>query len=398
MATSPAKSKDSHVKKTSHPKPSLLTGLRQSALGVGLGVLLCFASFFLLFCNEGQAAKMAAALEEGRATVLPLSRLDAPSQANEGGLVHISGPLSTQQVLHDPNYDVKVYAVKLKRQVEMFQWVEHEDSSTSEDDTHTRYTYSTEWRPDVVNSRNFDREIGHENPSIMAVESKVATSPAARVGSFFLSPDLLEKIDWFEPLTFDGVPPATDGVIVTDAYHYHSSNPHNPLVGDLRVSFLFAGKSGNNAEQVSVVARQAESELQPYRTKSGHMLALLSRGMVSAQVMLEKEQKNLVMYAWAMRVIGWLLMYLGLSLMTRPLQSLVSWVPFVRECMNVGLSLFCGALSLSISLLVVALAWLVFHPLITVLLISLALLPLWFCYWYRPAGPPTPREDAKKNY
>lgn len=32
------------------------------------------------------------------------------------------------QPLHDPNYKVVVQAVKLKRQVEMYQWVEHQES------------------------------------------------------------------------------------------------------------------------------------------------------------------------------------------------------------------------------------------------------------------------------
>lgn len=32
------------------------------------------------------------------------------------------------QPLHDPNYKVVIQAVKLKRQVEMYQWVEHQES------------------------------------------------------------------------------------------------------------------------------------------------------------------------------------------------------------------------------------------------------------------------------
>lgn len=40
----------------------------------------------------------------------------------------LTGEPVSVQPLHDPNYRVEVQAVKLKRQVEMYQWVEHQES------------------------------------------------------------------------------------------------------------------------------------------------------------------------------------------------------------------------------------------------------------------------------
>ena len=51
----------------------------------------------------------------------------------------------------------------------MYQWVEHTDVKEYDEGDEVRrettYTYSTEWRYEVVKSRNFDEEVGHENPT-----------------------------------------------------------------------------------------------------------------------------------------------------------------------------------------------------------------------------------------
>lgn len=376
-----------HKRLSSRPNPGFLERLSDTAGGTVVGVGLFFLSFYVLFTNEGRALQTAASLDEGLSRVVSLHQYAGVDRQNDHRPVHLSAKLRTSQPLHDPNYKVVVQAVKLKRQVEMYQWVEHQESRDYQEDgetkTETTYTYNTEWKAELINSRNFDKEMGHINPSAMAVESVTVVAPEVRVGPFVLSKGLVEQINDFQTLNPRYVPPAELDAFLTvhGEYFYHTPSPLRPQVGDVRVSFSFAGLSGEGfhpgpAQTVSVVAMQRGDNLMPFKTKSGDTLEFLHLEERSAQEMFEKEHQHNNMVTWGLRAAGWALMFLGVSLTVRIFHTLVDWVPVLRELVSMGLKLFALCVSVSLSLLTVAVGWVFHRPLVAALLGGAALLPL----------------------
>lgn len=196
-------SRKEHVKVTSEPQPGFLERLSETSGGMFVGLMTFLLSFYLIFTNEGRALKTATSLAEGLSLVVSPDSIHSVAPENEGRLVHIIGALRTSKLLSDPNYGVHLPAVKLRRHVEMYQWVETEESSEYTEDgqvkKETKYSYNTEWRSEIVNSRNFDREIGHKNPSAMAVESFTATAPFVQIGRFFSQQASLTRLTTSRP-------------------------------------------------------------------------------------------------------------------------------------------------------------------------------------------------------
>nr|XP_015286784.2 transmembrane protein 43 isoform X2 [Macaca fascicularis] len=349
-----------HVKVTTGSQPGFLERLSETSGGMVVGLMTFLLSFYLIFTNEGRALKTATSLAEGLSLVVSPDSIHSVAPENEGRLVHIIGALRTSKLLSDPNYGVHLPAVKLRRHVEMYQWVETEESREYTEDgqvkKETRYSYNTEWRSEIINSKNFDREIGHKNPSAMAVESFTATAPFVQIGRFFLSPGLIDKVDNFKPLSLSKLEDPHVDIIRRGDFFYHSENPKYP--------------------EVTVIARQRGDQLVPFSTKSGDTLLLLHHGDFSAEEVFHRELRSNSMTTWGLRAAGWMAMFMGLNLMTRILYTLVDWFPVFRDLVNIGLKAFAFCMATSLTLLTVAAGWLFYRPLWALLIAGLALVPI----------------------
>ncbi|KAM4721235.1 transmembrane protein 43 [Rhinophrynus dorsalis] len=381
MARSSADNMREHIKVTSEQKPGFLERLSDTAGGMLVGLLTFSLSFYLLFTNEGRAVQTAASLDEGLSLVVPLGNIHTVDPQREANLVHLSGMLRTVKPLYDPNYGVSIHCVKLQRKVEMYQWVEYEESKDYEENgemkKETRYTYNTEWKSELVSSRHFDREIAHQNPSAMAVESFTAVASDVQVGAYYLSKGLVDKIDNFKQMSLTQMGNPNADIIAEGGYFYHSANPKSPEVGDLRISFWYAGVALGGpqfgpVDTVSVIARQRGGELVPYKTKSGDALEVLYLGTLSAEEMFQAEHQSNNMKTWALRAAGWLMMFVGISLMTKIFYTLVDWFPVLRDLVNLGLKIFAVCLATSLSLLTISAGWFFYRPMLSLLLSAVA--------------------------
>ena len=171
--------------------------------GIVIGFILFIVAFPLLFWNEGRTIKQTKSLKQTESE-LNLAKCDEINQDFESKPVYMTGDAKTEETLEDDYFPVSVNGFKLRRNVEMFQWVEEEHTETKRniggsEDTVTTYTYSKQWVDHPIDSSSFKETLGHENPSWDfdggEVEAKTGT-----LGAFMLTKSIIGKMTWFEPL------------------------------------------------------------------------------------------------------------------------------------------------------------------------------------------------------
>ncbi len=161
--------------------------LGSSIKNVLVGLILFAISFPLLWWNEGRSVETYKRLQEGAGAVVEVSADEIDSN-REGGLVHISGMASTDAILEDPVFGISANAIRLSRDVEMYQWDEDRDTDTKTKvgggkETVTTYTYDKVWANHLIDSSGFSDPAAPKNPRkparAIAITRRVLAMPFA---------------------------------------------------------------------------------------------------------------------------------------------------------------------------------------------------------------------------
>jgi hypothetical protein len=351
--------------------------LGDSIKGVLFGVVLILGSIALLFWNEGQSLQTAQSLEEGEKIVVSVAA-DAVNEATEGRLVHVGGRAETAETLSDPEFGVALNALRLKRTVEMFQWVEEEKTEERQKigggtERVTTYTYTTKWSEALVSSNDFKQPEGRFNPGIKRFESRDWQASAVALGAFTLPADLIGRIAAFEPL----YPTDSDRALIPAALSaelkqggngfFIGADPASPKVGDLRILFTAV-----KPQTVTVVARQAGRSFAPFLTEAGGEINMIELGNQTAAQMFSTAKSQNTLLTWGLRVFGFFLCWVGWSLIFNPLKVAADVIPIFGSLIGMGTGLAAFVLAAPISIGTIGIAWVFFRPLIGVPLIILA--------------------------
>jgi hypothetical protein len=343
--------------------------------GVLFGIILFIVAFPLLFWNEGRAVARYKTLKEGGGTVISVNA-DAVEPANMGKLIHVTGQATTVETLTDPVFGIAANALQLERNVEMYQWQESSSRSTKKKlgggtETVTTYSYSKEWSDELIDSGDFKESSGHENPSDMPYTSQTLVANHVTLGAFTVPSALVERINAFEeaPMAADTtVPAALEGkALVQPNGFYIGTNAAAPQVGDMRVTFRVV-----KPLEVSIIAAQAGSSFAPYRAKTGGTIELLQIGAVSAEQMIQQAQASNRMFTWILRLVGFLIMLIGLNMVVKPLSVLADVIPILGTIVGAGTGLITLLIAAILSLVTIAVAWIVYRPLLGIVLIIAA--------------------------
>ena len=356
---------------------SWLSRIGGAIKNIFLGLILFLIAFPLLFWNEGRAVKRHKTLNKGENIVISISNNQVDS-ANEGALIHINGLATTEKILNDPVFNVSENAIQLLRSVEMYQWDEEESSKTEKKvgggtETKTTYSYKKVWKSSVINSNNFKKLSGHENPNQIPYESKRFFADNVTLGAFQLPQSLISKITGFSPVNIDAsapLPVLPSGEIQrTETGYYLGKDINNPEIGDMRITFKVI-KPAN----VSIVARQVKDSFEPYESSQGGSIELLSMGILSSDAMFKKAQQSNKILTWLIRLGGFILMFAGLSMVFSLLSVLADVIPLLGNIVAAGKNIIAFLTAGILSCITIAIAWIIYRPLIGTILLAAAIL------------------------
>jgi hypothetical protein len=362
-------------------EPNYLQRVGGSMCGSVIGLGLIAVSCLILFTNEGRSVHTYNMLVETRGHCNPVKSADNVYSELDNKLIYVSGKLATNGLVADNHYGISGRFVRLKRKVEMYQWIEEtETRKYKEPDGSVReerhYRYSTAWRSDVVHSNSFDDPRYHHNPSSMPVESMEWTADRTSVGRYELSREAVADISNFKTFHLSSDSPYKGNVQVYGNMLYEG-NPQKPEVGDIRVSYTYAGSTEEGREDVvSIVGRQSPGPvITPYSTSDGYRVLFLYMERLSMNEVFDRQHASNEALTWFLRGLGWLLTVIGFNMVTGILTTLVDWIPLVRELVSLSMLLLSVALGSSLSLVVIAIAWLRYRPLFGMAVLLVAATP-----------------------
>ncbi len=362
---------------TETTRVSWFTRIKNSVIGVLLGLVLIAGMVFLLFWNEGRAVQTARSLTEGAGAVVTVSP-DRVDPANDGRLIHVTGPVSTTSRPSDPTFGISVDGVRLVRTVEMYQWKESSKSETTNkvgggQETVTTYSYSKEWSESPNNSSGFKVPEGHANPP-MEIRSERFQVPDAKLGAFTLSERVISGLGGEKTLALttdmtaaiDAAYSGNKRVTVAENRIYLGFSSTNPAVGDYRISYRVAPLG-----VASVIGEQRGGGFAPYQTMAGDQLLMVDDGAVPAEKMFADAQSANVVLTWILRVVGLVLLAIGFGMLLAPLGVVADVLPPLGSLLRMGTGIVAMLLAVVVGFVTIAVAWFWYRPVLSLIVIAI---------------------------
>lgn len=402
---------------TETTRQSWISRLGDSLKGIIVGLVLFIIGFPVLFWNEGNSVRTAKALDEGEGACISLDTAEAIDSDYDGRLIHASARAETTETLRDAEFGIFATAIRLEREVEMYQW--EEESHTTEKKNlggsvtrTTTYTYDKVWSDRAIVSSDF-KEAGHDNPRVFPYTELSRQAEVVRFGAFRLTENQIQRIggerefelppDYICPLaaaqrvgnTLYLPPPvasqavsaaADDGQASLSAPATNSTPvtrniAAEPQVGDMRVSFKVI-----YPHDVSIVAKQRGDTFSAFVAKNGKKVDMVADGIRDAAEMFAAARRGNAITTWIIRLVGFLLMLVGLSSILKPLSVVGDVVPFVGTIIGIGTGLVAAAGALICALTTIAIAWIFYRPVIGIALLAIAALIAWKVWQRRKAN------------
>lgn len=330
---------------------------------VVIGIILIIVCTILLFKNEGRAVNRAKALGNIEdAMKISSSNLEV----EDGTMILIADYVRGNDVLEDEVFGVKAPkdSIKMKKDVSMYQWVE---TSTTKNDE-TTYLYSKEWSLNLQSSANFHEIDGHQNPASMDYDSEKYVSEIVMIGEYKISKPFVNKMGGWLELEIEASN-VSDRMAVTGNTIFISLNGKttysNPGIGDYLITYQYIPKS-----EYTMLGAKKENQLITYMTKNGD-LEEVAPGILSKEGLQEEKTSENTTKTWIYRVALIIGMIIGNAMIASPITKSLNFIPFLGNIVNAGIGFMGLVVGLSWGLIVIAIGWVVYRPLIGIGLLAL---------------------------
>lgn len=339
-----------------------------SIVGAVVGILFFVGSFPLIFWNENRSVQTERSLSEGQDSFVSTS-CDVLDPANDGKLVYVNGNATSANPLVDSATRIPVPALMLRRDSEMYQWIEKSEKPAGSKEP--VYSYEMGWKRGL--DKHQGKGGGHINPVSYTLPSGTDTVTEANLGKLRVSPAILHKIGPFRQYSPDekalkAVPESLRNRLqISGSSLYLGKNPSWPEIGDERINFNILPPC-----MISVIARQSGGSLASHTTSNGREILLARAGIVTADAMFERAFSTNKVLTWVLRAVGAIVMFIGMRMIVEPLTNIVQWVPLVGGLADLGATLASAVLAVSLSLVTISIAWFAVRPLLSGFLIVIA--------------------------
>ena len=334
---------------------------RNPLSGIIAGIALLVIGTCILWLNEGDYVANMKAVKDVSENVTDISS-ETVDASNNGKLVCLSGGfVIPDELVEDSLFSVGTKTAKLERIVEVYQWRESQDSDNN-------YTYDKEWSEDLIDSSDF-HNTGHSNPGVKEVENESFCVSRAEIGAFKLSEDQLKNLETNETLSIDPATAVPQYYSVQDNYITDAQNINSPSVGDLRIHYEY-----NTFSAATVLAVQQNDSFTDFVSENGIKINRVDEGLLKGDQVVQKITEENNALKWALRLIGALAIIIGYCCIVGPISNLAAFVPILGSIVGFALYLVASLVGLIHSFIVIAVAWFVFRPVLSVVLLAAAAL------------------------
>ena len=314
-----------------------------------------------------------------------------------------------------------------------------EDKLGGKQETVTTYTYSQEWVSSPVNSGDFkDPAYQGKNYTWTTVEDQDIWAQNVTFGAYVLNESLIHSISSREALELNisqeqlqaldktiadtyarvkGLPTpntnvaqaqvaqpaqpaqavAADSTVLADSVKtvvpdsisqankvdleyvhqmgnvlYYGRTANAPEIGDVRITFEKVVPA-----KVTVVSQVEGNTFKPYTASNKKKFQTLRMGKKSIDEIFEEENEANSMWTWVLCIVGILLVISGFKGLFGFLETVLKVVPFLSSIFAFGVGIICTIVGIVYSLIVIALAWIFYRPVLGIIILLVAGFLIW---------------------